>query len=96
MLCYNERDRQYVVCCYAQVVNSVFHKKIVSLAGFFGLLERLLTGMAELLVEKRNGARAPMDLEKIHKVVMWAAEGLENVSPSQVEMRSQLQMFDVY
>ena len=30
--------------------------------------------MGELLVEKRNGERAPMDLEKIHKVVTWAAE----------------------
>ena len=35
-----------------------------------------------------------MDLEKIHKVVTWAAEGLENVSVSQVEMRSELQMYD--
>ena len=50
--------------------------------------------MGELLVEKRNGERAPMDLEKIHKVVTWAAEGLENVSVSQVEMRSQIQMYD--
>ena len=46
--------------------------------------------MGELLVEKRSGERAPMDLEKIHKVVTWAAEGLEKVSVSQVEMRSQV------
>ena len=50
--------------------------------------------MGELLVVKRSGERAPMDLEKIHKVVTWAAEGLENVSVSQVEMRSELQMYD--
>ena len=50
--------------------------------------------MGELLVEKRSGERAPMDLEKIHKVVTWAAEGLEKVSVSQVEMRSQIQMYD--
>ena len=50
--------------------------------------------MGELLVEKRSGERAPMDLEKIHKVVTWAAEGLEKVSVSQVEMRSELQMYD--
>ena len=50
--------------------------------------------MGELLVEKRSGERAPMDLEKIHKVVTWAAEGLENVSVSQVEMKSQIQMYD--
>ncbi len=35
-----------------------------------------------------------MDLEKIHKVVTWAAEGLDNVSVSQVEMKSQIQMYD--
>ena len=48
----------------------------------------------ELLVVKRSGVKAPMDLEKIHKVVTWAAEGLENVSVSQVELRSQIQMYD--
>ncbi len=48
----------------------------------------------ELLVNKRSGEQAPMDLEKIHKVVTWAAEGLENVSVSQVELKSQIQMYD--
>ncbi len=48
----------------------------------------------ELWVTKRDGERAPMDLEKIHKVVAWAAEGLENVSVSQVELKSQIQMYD--
>jgi ribonucleoside-diphosphate reductase alpha chain len=48
----------------------------------------------ELLVNKRSGELAPMDLEKIHKVVTWAAEGLENVSVSQVELKSQIQMYD--
>ena len=37
--------------------------------------------MGELLVVKRSGERAPMDLEKV-RVVTWAAEGLENVSVS--------------
>ncbi|MEE9369477.1 MAG: class 1a ribonucleoside-diphosphate reductase subunit alpha [Pontiella sp.] len=48
----------------------------------------------ELLVNKRSGEKAPMDLEKIHKVVTWASEGLENVSVSQVELTSQIQMYD--
>ncbi|MEI6891942.1 MAG: class 1a ribonucleoside-diphosphate reductase subunit alpha [Pontiella sp.] len=48
----------------------------------------------ELLVTKRNGEQAPMDLEKIHKVITWAAEGLENVSVSQVELKSKIQMYD--
>ncbi len=49
---------------------------------------------AELLVTKRSGRKEPMDLEKIHRVITWAAEGLENVSVSQVELKAQIHMFD--
>jgi len=45
-------------------------------------------------VEKRKGVFEPLDLDKIHKVVTWAAEGLNNVSVSQVEMKAGLQLFD--
>lgn len=48
----------------------------------------------DLLVIKRSGEKAPMDLDKIHKVITWAAEGLEKVSVSQVELKSQIHMFD--
>lgn len=48
----------------------------------------------DLLVVKRSGEKAPMDLEKIHTVITWAAEGLDNVSVSQVELKSQIHMFD--
>ncbi|MDZ8118272.1 class 1a ribonucleoside-diphosphate reductase subunit alpha [Pontiella agarivorans] len=48
----------------------------------------------DLLVIKRSGEKAPLDLEKIHKVITWAAEGLDNVSVSQVELKSQIHMFD--
>jgi ribonucleoside-diphosphate reductase alpha chain len=44
-------------------------------------------------VVKRTGKRELLDLEKIHKVLDWAAEGL-NVSVSQVEIRAQLQFMD--
>ncbi len=47
-----------------------------------------------ILVSKRNGEQEPLDLEKIHKVVTWAAEGLENVSVSQVEIKSHIQFYD--
>ncbi|GLP96625.1 class 1a ribonucleoside-diphosphate reductase subunit alpha [Paraferrimonas sedimenticola] len=47
-----------------------------------------------LTVTKRNGEREPLDLEKLHKVIAWAAEGLDNVSVSEVELRSQIQFFD--
>ena len=45
-------------------------------------------------VTKRNGNTEPLDLEKIHRVISWAAEGLENVSVSEVELRSHIQFFD--
>lgn len=47
-----------------------------------------------LLVTKRSGAKEPIDLDKIHRVLDWAAEGLDNVSVSQVELRSHIQFYD--
>ena len=47
-----------------------------------------------LLVTKRDGHKERIDLDKIHKVITWAAEGLNNVSVSQVELRSQIQFYD--
>src|SRR5690554_3802052 len=47
-----------------------------------------------LKVSKRDGQQEPLDLDKIHKVVTWAAEGLNNVSVSEVELRAQLQFYD--
>lgn len=45
-------------------------------------------------VTKRNGVREPLDLDKIHRVISWAAEGLSNVSVSQVEIKSHIQFYD--
>ena len=47
----------------------------------------------KLNVKKRNGSLEAIDLEKIHKVIEWAAEGLD-VSVSQVELKSHIQFFD--
>lgn len=47
-----------------------------------------------LHVTKRDGNRAPLDLDKIHKVLTWAAEGLDNVSVSEVELRAQIQLME--
>ena len=47
-----------------------------------------------ILVTKRNGNKEPIDLDKIHRVITWAAEGLSNVSVSQVELRSHIQFYD--
>ncbi|WP_345883690.1 class 1a ribonucleoside-diphosphate reductase subunit alpha [Shewanella algae] len=47
-----------------------------------------------MTVTKRSGARETIDLDKIHRVITWAAKGLNNVSVSEVELRSHLQFFD--
>ncbi|MBF6636581.1 ribonucleoside-diphosphate reductase subunit alpha [Rouxiella silvae] len=47
-----------------------------------------------LLVTKRDGRKERIDLDKIHRVIDWAAEGLQNVSVSQVELRSHIQFYD--
>ena len=43
---------------------------------------------------KRNGKSEPLDVNKIHKVVEFACEGLTGVSASQVEMSSHIQFYD--
>lgn len=47
-----------------------------------------------IMVTKRDGRKEPINLDKIHRVIAWAAEGLDNVSVSQVELRSQIQFYD--
>jgi ribonucleoside-diphosphate reductase alpha chain len=47
-----------------------------------------------LLVTKRNGTQEPIELDKIHKVVKWAANGLTDVSVSQVEIKAQIQFYN--
>ncbi|KAA1155363.1 ribonucleoside-diphosphate reductase subunit alpha [Pseudoalteromonas sp. FUC4] len=48
----------------------------------------------QLSVSKRDGRKEPLDLDKIHRVIEWAAEGLKNVSVSQVELKSHIQFYD--
>ncbi|AXF76463.1 ribonucleoside-diphosphate reductase subunit alpha [Erwinia tracheiphila] len=47
-----------------------------------------------LLVTKRDGRTERINLDKIHRVLDWAAEGLQNVSVSQVELRSHIQFYE--
>ena len=47
-----------------------------------------------LMVTKRDGKLEPINLDKIHRVITWAAEGLDNVSVSQVELRSHIQFYE--
>ena len=45
-------------------------------------------------VVKRKGHIEPLDLEKMHKMVELACDGLAGVSPSQVEIQSGIQFYD--
>ncbi|MBD1577588.1 ribonucleoside-diphosphate reductase subunit alpha [Vibrio sp. S11_S32] len=48
----------------------------------------------QLTVTKRDGHKERIDLEKIHRVIAWAAEDLDNVSVSQVELKAHIQFYD--
>jgi ribonucleoside-diphosphate reductase alpha chain len=47
----------------------------------------------DIMVTKRDGRREPLDLEKLHRVVFWATEGINGVSASEVEIKSQIQFY---
>lgn len=48
----------------------------------------------DLCVKKRSGNFETIDLEKIHRVINWAAIGLDNVSVSNVELKAHIQFYD--
>jgi ribonucleoside-diphosphate reductase alpha chain len=50
--------------------------------------------MSNILVTKRNGSKETIDLDKIHQVVYYACNGINGVSPSQVEMKSNLHFYN--
>jgi ribonucleoside-diphosphate reductase alpha chain len=45
-------------------------------------------------VTKRDGKLEPLDLNKFHRVVAWACDGLNNVSASEIELKSRVQFYD--
>lgn len=49
---------------------------------------------SQINVRKRDGQLEPIDLDKIHRVITWAAENLEGVSVSQVELKSHIQFYE--
>ena len=50
--------------------------------------------MSLIRVTKRNRELEPLDLNKFHRVVRWACEGLNGVSESLIELKSQVQFYD--
>jgi len=47
-----------------------------------------------IAIVKRNGDREHLNVNKIHKVVEFACEGLAGVSSSQIEMNANIQFYD--
>jgi ribonucleoside-diphosphate reductase alpha chain len=45
-------------------------------------------------VTKRDGRKESLDIEKLHKVVFYACSGITGVSPSEVEIKSQIQFYN--
>jgi len=50
--------------------------------------------MTSIKVTKREGHTEVLDLEKLHKVVFWATEGITGVSASEVEIKSHIQFYN--
>tara|TARA_X000001036_G_scaffold25258_1_gene21075 strand:- start:1720 stop:4032 length:2313 start_codon:yes stop_codon:yes gene_type:complete len=46
------------------------------------------------LIVKRDGTKEALNIDKMHKVVMFACEGLAGVSASQIEMNANIQFYD--
>lgn len=53
-----------------------------------------MTDFNAIQVTKRDGRKEAIDLDKIHRVLDWAAMGLNHVSVSQVELKSHIQFYD--
>lgn len=47
-----------------------------------------------ILVTKRNGVKEPLDLNKFHRVVECACEGINGVSESEIEIKSHIQFYN--
>ena len=48
----------------------------------------------QMHVVKRDGTPQDFDLEKIHKVLEWATDGISGVSISEIELKSNIQLYD--
>ena len=50
--------------------------------------------MTQIQVTKRAGNRENLDLEKLHRAVFWATQGITGVSASEVEIKSHIQFYN--
>jgi ribonucleoside-diphosphate reductase alpha chain len=47
-----------------------------------------------VMVIKRNGDKVPFNVEKIHKIIQWSVDGLDDVSISDIELNAKLSVYD--
>lgn len=50
--------------------------------------------MTDIYIVKRNGEKEDLNLEKMHKVVMFACKDIAGVSASEVELKSHIQFYN--
>ena len=50
--------------------------------------------MSQIQVTKREGHTEDLNLEKLHRVVAWATQGITGVSASEVEIKSHIQFYN--
>lgn len=50
--------------------------------------------MKDIFVIKRDGLREPLDVEKIHKVLFWATDGIAGTSVSEIELKAHIQFYN--
>ena len=53
-----------------------------------------VTSTMSINVTKRDGSIQAFDLEKVHKVLEWAVEGISGVSMSEIELKANIQLYD--
>jgi ribonucleoside-diphosphate reductase alpha subunit len=50
--------------------------------------------MDNIMIEKRDGSNELLNIEKINKVLLWASEGISDVSASEIAMNANLQFYN--
>jgi ribonucleoside-diphosphate reductase alpha chain len=53
-----------------------------------------MSGIENIQIVKRDGRKEPLTLDKVHRVLEWATEGLTGVSYSEIEIKSRIQFKD--
>jgi ribonucleoside-diphosphate reductase alpha chain len=53
-----------------------------------------MNGINVITVTKRDGTQQLFDLDKIHKVLEWAVDNITGVSMSEIELKSNIQLYD--